>query len=284
MSATTSLPLELFPCAGHRGLVIGAAVSAVLHALVLLLFPGFPMQPPVASSLPALTATFTPRSTEPEPVSPTPARATRPPAAASSKPAIKAAAESAPPAEPFPDTVAERAPEIPSAEPAAAEVVPFAERELALAPARTELAPAAARTERAAAQPPAIGAAPAPGAALSVEPPAPLASMPSQASEFDPRTLDQYRLALIIQARRHKHYPAQAMERGWAGKVEVRLVVTADGSIGDTRVTSSSGYSLLDDQALDMVRKAKPSTRIPPALRGRQFSVDIPIIFDLRTG
>ncbi len=85
-------------------------------------------------------------------------------------------------------------------------------------------------------------------------------------------------------ARRYKRYPTQAVENGWTGKVEVRLVVARDGGVDSVRVKNSSGYGILDDQALDMIRKAEGVTPIPPALQGRQFSIDIPVIFDLQTG
>ena len=103
-------------------------------------------------------------------------------------------------------------------------------------------------------------------------------------SDADAVTLAQYRLALIGAARRYKRYPAQALDKGWQGRVEIRLVVGANGTIQTSLVKTSSGYEVLDNQALDMVKKAKPLTPIPAALRGREFSVDIPVIFDLQAG
>lgn len=100
----------------------------------------------------------------------------------------------------------------------------------------------------------------------------------------DTGTLDQFRLALMGEARRYKRYPVLATERGWTGKVEVHLVVGSDGSMGSAVVKSSSGHEILDDQALDMIRKAQARTPVPAALRGREFSVDIPVIFDLQSG
>jgi len=99
---------------------------------------------------------------------------------------------------------------------------------------------------------------------------------------FDPGLLNAYRLALIDAAKRYKRYPPQAMDRGWQGRVEIRVVIGADGTIKRTLVKTSSNYQILDDQALDMVKRAL--TGIPSALRGREFSVDIPVIFELRTG
>jgi len=101
---------------------------------------------------------------------------------------------------------------------------------------------------------------------------------------FDAGLLDAYRLALIDAAKRYKRYPVQAMERGWQGRVEIRVVIGADGMIRSTHVKTSSNYQILDDQALDMVKRGKSLTQIPPALRGREFTVDIPVIFELQAG
>ena len=101
---------------------------------------------------------------------------------------------------------------------------------------------------------------------------------------FDTGLLDAYRLALIDAAKRYKRYPVQAMERGWQGRVEIRVVIGTDGMIRRTLVKTSSNYRILDDQALDMVKRGKSLTQIPPALRGREFTVDVPVIFELQTG
>ena len=96
--------------------------------------------------------------------------------------------------------------------------------------------------------------------------------------------MERYRLAVIGAANKYKRYPAQAMEKGWQGRVEIRLVIGNNGMTQSLVVKSSSGFRILDDQALDMVKKAKPLAPIPASLRGRQFTVDIPVIFDLQTG
>ena len=74
------------------------------------------------------------------------------------------------------------------------------------------------------------------------------------------------------------------MEKGWQGKVEIRLLVGANGMIQTATVKTSSGYQLLDDTALDMIRKGKTLAPIPPMLRGKEFVVDVPVVFDLQTG
>lgn len=53
-------------------------------------------------------------------------------------------------------------------------------------------------------------------------------------------------------------YPAIARRRGWNGKVEVAFLITTDGRVDDLRIQTSSGYPLLDEQALEAVRRAAP--------------------------
>lgn len=118
---------------------------------------------------------------------------------------------------------------------------------------------------------------PAPAAAIAA-----LAPQPGDGAE-DPGSLAQYRLALIGAAKRHKLYPSQAIARGWQGRVEVRLVIGADGALSGASVKRSSGYDMLDRQSLDMLRKAHALTPIPPALRGRDFAVEVPVVYELKS-
>lgn len=183
----------------------------------------------------------------------------------------------------------------PRSEPAiaASEFVPSRPRERRaaepLAPAQKLLDPAPVAEP----EPARPAAAPAPSAPAA-SPPATSSAPERVATELpanpppealDVNLLEAYRLALIDAARRYKRYPAQAMERGWEGRVEIRVVVGANGMIKSALVKRSSRYQILDDQALDMVRRAFDSlTQHKPAPRGREFTLDVPVIFELQTG
>jgi len=104
------------------------------------------------------------------------------------------------------------------------------------------------------------------------------------AESADAGLLEKYRLALIDAAKRYKRYPTHAVDRGWQGRVEIRLVVGPNGTIKRTLIKRSSTYQILDDQALDMVNKSTRAEPIPSALRGREFTLDIPVIFELQAG
>jgi len=75
-----------------------------------------------------------------------------------------------------------------------------------------------------------------------------------------------------------------AVDNNWEGTVEVTMVVAANGVISSISVKTSSGYKTLDDQALEMFRRAKPLVAIPPALRGKEFTVVLRAIYSLREG
>jgi TonB family protein len=47
-------------------------------------------------------------------------------------------------------------------------------------------------------------------------------------------------------------------------------------------VSRSSGHGSLDQQAVEMLRKAAALTPLPPALRSREFTVEVPVLFELR--
>jgi protein TonB len=82
---------------------------------------------------------------------------------------------------------------------------------------------------------------------------------------------------------KHKQYPRIAQMRGWQGTVRVELLMNADGEItAPPRIVESSGFDVLDKQALEMARKALPLPHPPEVLRGRDITIIVPIPFILK--
>jgi protein TonB len=120
--------------------------------------------------------------------------------------------------------------------------------------------------------------APAPPVAAAKPQPAPAGpAVPDTAA-----LIAQYRAALLAEARRHKRYPLVALDNGWEGEVVVRMAIAADGSVAALNVRSSSGHAALDRQALEMFRKARAEVPVPDALRGRQFSLELRAVYNLK--
>ncbi len=90
-----------------------------------------------------------------------------------------------------------------------------------------------------------------------------------------------YRLAVASQARRFKRYPPEAKASGWTGSTEVRLDVGAEGQPRPATVSRSSGHDALDRAALAMIDAGAARARLPDSLRGRNFTVTLPVMFNL---
>ncbi len=71
-------------------------------------------------------------------------------------------------------------------------------------------------------------------------------------------------------------YPDPAKRKGWQGKVLLSFVITADGYVRELKVIKSSGFILLDRNAIETVRDTAPFPR-PPG----EAQLVIPITYHL---
>jgi len=99
------------------------------------------------------------------------------------------------------------------------------------------------------------------------------------AADIDGDSLRAYRLALAREARRFRHYPAQAREAGWHGRVTLRLGLAAPSPT--LAVAKSSGREILDQAALAMMQQAAARVPRPATLRERAASLELTVEFDL---
>lgn len=76
-------------------------------------------------------------------------------------------------------------------------------------------------------------------------------------------------------------YPAMAKRRGYTGQVVLDVLVAQSGRVADLRVSTSSGYGMLDEAAVAAVK----TWVFEPAVRGNQkvkMWVRVPIRFELK--
>ena len=116
-----------------------------------------------------------------------------------------------------------------------------------------------------------------------IVPPAPPApEPPPQPSENDINAaLGQYNSTLFQAFARHKQYPKIAQLRGWQGQCTLEIKIDSAGNVQSTRIKESSGYDELDNQAIEMSKKATPFPAPPNVLQGRSFTISVPISFKL---
>jgi protein TonB len=157
---------------------------------------------------------------------------------------------------------------------------PIARAEPKIAPAEPEPpAPAAPAMET---PPPSAPPSPAavPGATASTDP-QPTSPQPGTEGS-DALSIGQYRIEVAGFAKKFKTYPRVARDNNWEGKVVIRVAVKANGVNATYSVLVSSGHEVLDRQALDTITKGRSRAQIPPALRGKDFSFDIPVFYEMK--
>ncbi len=81
---------------------------------------------------------------------------------------------------------------------------------------------------------------------------------------------------------RNKRYPAAAQSRRQQGVVQLSFSLDRKGQVLSTRVATSSGFALLDEEAMALVRRAQPFPPPPPELAGTHVDLIVPIRFNLR--
>ncbi|HET9735010.1 MAG TPA: TonB family protein [Burkholderiales bacterium] len=250
----------------NRSFGLALLASVLLHALLLAAAPSLRE---LAAQLPQVPAPLVARLMQPQ-----------------AKPSASAPAE-APRKAPAPEKRA--APPPPAAKPAPPPppVAKAPVEPVAAPPPVPALQSAPAPAMQAATTSPAPSATAAPVPAASLPALGPLARFepvpaPAASPGPDPGALDRYRLQLVTVAARFKRYPLSAIDNNWEGVVVVRMTIGRDGGIAALGVARSSGHEVLDRQALEMFRTAKPFVQLPPELAGREFELELRAIYSLR--
>lgn len=109
-----------------------------------------------------------------------------------------------------------------------------------------------------------------------------LEPQPASAAGPDPGSVARYRLELMDIARRYKRYPRIAQDNNWEGRVELRIGFAENGAMTAMTVKKSAGRVVLDEEAQAMIRSAQAQAAVPAALRGKAFTLEIPVEFSLQ--
>ena len=92
---------------------------------------------------------------------------------------------------------------------------------------------------------------------------------------------NDYSSLLAAAIAKYKQYPKIAQMRGWQGLIIIELQLNPQGGVIYSQIKKSSGYDVLDQEALEMIKRASPFPQPPEALRSKNFTVLVPISFKL---
>jgi TonB family protein len=76
-------------------------------------------------------------------------------------------------------------------------------------------------------------------------------------------------------------YPPLARRHGWEGTVQIGLHLDMHGQLGALRVVRSSGYAILDDDAIKTLKRVGSIPRARAWLDGRAFETELTVIYRL---
>ncbi len=81
---------------------------------------------------------------------------------------------------------------------------------------------------------------------------------------------------------RNRFYPPAAQRQDVTGVVLVAFTIQADGTLADVRVAKGSGSEVIDQAAVETVRRLGSYKPIPAGVGRSRWPVRVPIRFDLR--
>lgn len=104
----------------------------------------------------------------------------------------------------------------------------------------------------------------------------PRLTTPEQARQAE---LDAYARDVLRRITANQRYPSEALARALEGAARVDMVVGIDGRVKTVRLIRSTGHNVLDIEALDKVRLLRDLPAPPRFLKGREFSLAVPVVF-----
>jgi protein TonB len=78
-----------------------------------------------------------------------------------------------------------------------------------------------------------------------------------------------------LEAVGNQYYPQASVRYGIYGDLRMLVVIRSDGSLEDIQILSSSGYAVLDEAAIKIVRMAAPYSPFPPELQATTDKLEI---------
>jgi len=94
--------------------------------------------------------------------------------------------------------------------------------------------------------------------------------------------VSSYQAQVLAHLSRHRIYPPEARSRGVTGVARVRFALGRSGQVLSVSLVGGSGEPILDQAAVDMVRRAAPFPPFPDSVTLARMDLAAPIRFDLR--
>jgi len=91
--------------------------------------------------------------------------------------------------------------------------------------------------------------------------------------------VSEYVRSVSQQIRRNFVYPWAAKEANLEGSLRLALRVYYTGELLDVEIRESSGYAVLDENAVNMVKKVAPYPPFSPEMKQKELWIDLPVVY-----
>ena len=79
-----------------------------------------------------------------------------------------------------------------------------------------------------------------------------------------------------------KKYPHLARKKGFEGVVQITFCILQDGTVKEVIITKPSGYEILNNAAVETIKRGQPYPEIPKVLNKTILWIELPIVFELK--
>ncbi|MBP2229562.1 protein TonB [Azospirillum agricola] len=111
--------------------------------------------------------------------------------------------------------------------------------------------------------------------------PAPVAAAPAP-SMAPSRAVPSWQGRVLGHLERHKRYPRSAQARRQEGVAQVRFVIDREGKVLSVQLDKTSGTAVLDEETVEMVRRASPVPAPPEEMTQDRIELVVPVQFFLK--
>jgi periplasmic protein TonB len=87
--------------------------------------------------------------------------------------------------------------------------------------------------------------------------------------------------SVVKHLQRYKRYPSEALTRSEEGIVLLSFSIDRSGHVLARRIARSSGHADLDDEVMDMIKRAEPLPAFPATMPQPQLDLTVPIRFSM---
>jgi len=121
----------------------------------------------------------------------------------------------------------------------------------------------------------------APQEILTYEPPQPPSQQKSQQDTVDIQKHQRYFSGIRSKINRYKKYPAQAKRRQMEGDISVRFTLHRDGTVSTITAASNGKQRLLEQSAIEAVRRSSPFQPLPATINQETIVIRIVVHYRL---